>query len=535
MDPRVALEKSRNDEVARLGQELEQARVALEDAHSQITTLTQECARQERRVKAHQAARGQAEAAERQARERSARIATSATADQIDFDLRQMLEETVLLSEELRESNDALLAANEALDKRVAERTAELQEANAKLELLNAELQRRVEQEMEARAAAQADLFQMQKLEAIGQLTGGIAHDFNNLLSVIINGLQLLGRIEQPDHRARVLRRTEEAAWRGAQLTQRLLALARRQTLHPERIDLERQIDGLRDLISHTLRDDIDVRVEMAPDLWPIEADRMALELALINLSVNARDAMPKGGLLVLSARNRPVAEAEARQLQIEHGDYVEMAVRDNGVGMPPDVLDKVFEPFFTTKAQAGTGLGLAQVYGFAKQSGGTASAESAVGKGTIVRLLLPQSRRPAVPQPPEPAAPAPRDVSHLAVLVVEDDDELAATVLDMMAQLGHSGTRVVTVASALAVLTSEQVDLVFSDVLLPGGGSGLDLAREMEARGIAIPLILTSGYGGGVTQRLAAANLPFLRKPYRIETLRKAISDTLAVPVSGG
>ena len=536
MAPREAPEKSSSDEVARLGQELEQARVALEDAHNEIAVLTEEHGRLERRIKEHHAARMLAQAGEKQAREQAARIASLATAEEAAVDLQQILEETSLVTEELREANDALLAANEQLDHRVTERTAERNVARSKLEVLNAELQRRVEQESAARIAAQADLFQLQKLDAIGQLTGGIAHDFNNLLSVIINSLQLLARVEQPDHRARILRRTEEAAWRGAQLTQRLLALARRQPLHPERLDISRRIDGLRDLIAHSLRDDIEVRVEVAPDLWPIEADGTALELAVLNLAVNARDAMPKGGLLVFFARNHPVEHAEAGQVQIEPGDYVELAVRDTGVGMPREVLDKVFEPFFTTKAQAGTGLGLAQVYGFAKQSGGTARAESAPGQGATVRLLLPRSTRPAPPDAAEPATRGHRHTgAHLAVLVVEDDDDLAATVLDMMTQLGHSGTRVVTVASALAVLTSEHVDLVFSDVLLPGGGSGLDLAREIEARGIATPVILTSGYGGGVTQRLAAAKLPFLRKPYRIETLRQAISDALAVPVPGG
>ncbi len=535
MNPRTAPEKSLRDDIVRLGQELEQARVALEDAHAQITVLTEECGRQERRAKTQQAARSQAEAALRRAHEQSAKLAALATAD--DTNLRQVLEETTILTEELRESNDALLATNLELDQRVAERTAELHASNTQLELLNAELQRRVEQETAARIAVQTDLFQLQKLEAIGQLTGGIAHDFNNLLSVIINGLQLLGRVGQPEHRARILRRTEEAAWRGAHLTQRLLALARRQTLHPERLDLVRQMDGLRDLISHSLRENIDIRVEMAPALWPIEADSTALELALLNLAVNARDAMPKGGVLVLSALNHPVAPLEAAHLQIDAGEYVELAVSDTGVGMAREVLDKVFEPFFTTKKEGGTGLGLAQVYGFAKQSGGTALAESVPGQGSTIRLLLPRSLRP-VPQPTaEPAASAPRHrTAHLAVLVVEDDDELAATVLDMLGQLGHSGTRVMTVASALAVLTgSEHVDLIFSDVLLPGGSSGLDLAREIGTRGIAVPMILTSGYGGGVTQRLAAANLPFLRKPYRLDTLRQAIDDALAAPVYGG
>jgi signal transduction histidine kinase len=535
MAPQTASEKSPRDEIVRLGQELEQARVALEDAHSEIAILTQASAQQELRAKADQAARRQAEEDGR-AHAHATNLAIAAT-DRADFKLREMLEETTLLTEELRAANAALLVANQRLDQQVAQRTAELHTANTNLASLNAELQRRVEQETAARIAAQADLFQMQKLEAIGQLTGGIAHDFNNLLSVIINSLQLLGRVEQPDHRARILRRTEEAAWRGAQLTQRLLALARRQTLHPERLDLAQRVDGLRDLISHSLRDDIEVRLEIAADLWPIEADSTALELAVLNLAVNARDAMPKGGLLVLFARNRPVAQAAAEQLQIDVGEYIELAVQDTGVGMAPEVLERVFEPFFTTKAHAGTGLGLAQVFGFAKQSGGTAKAESAPGGGATIRLLLPRSTRQEEPRTVQPATPAHRDArGHLSVLVVEDDDELAATVLDMMTQLGHSATRVVTVASALAVVTgSEQVDLVFSDVLLPGGGSGLDLAREIEARGIAVPVILTSGYGGGVTQRLAAAKLPFLRKPYRIEALRQAISDALAVPIPRG
>ena len=543
MEPRKTLEKSLSGEVERLGQELEQSRVALEDAHSQIAILTDECARHERSVKAHRAARASAEAAAQRARGLAATLA-AAGPNEINVDVRQNLEEITILTEELRVANEGLLSANEELDRRVVERTSELDTANIKLEglnvelqRLNTELQRRVDQETTSRIATQADLFQMQKLEAIGQLTGGIAHDFNNLLSVIINGLQLLARIEQPEHRARVLRRTEEAAWRGAQLTQRLLALARRQTLHPERLDLAARMDGLRDLLAHSLRGDIEVRVDVAPDLWPIEADGTALELAVLNLAVNARDAMPKGGVLLLLARNHPVPQREAEQLQIDPGEYIELAVTDTGVGMPREVLEKVFEPFFTTKAESGTGLGLAQVYGFAKQSGGTALAESAPGQGSTIRVLLPRSMRPAPTEAAEPAAPAPRQrAGRLTVLVVEDDDDVAATVLDMLGQLGHSCMRVATVASALAVLTgSERVDLVFSDVLLPGGGSGLDLAREIGTRGIAVPLILTSGYGGGVTQRLATANLPFLRKPYRLETLRQGIEDALAAPVRRG
>jgi signal transduction histidine kinase/ActR/RegA family two-component response regulator len=417
----------------------------------------------------------------------------------------------------------------------VAQRTAELARANAEQERINAELNRRVEAESAARAKAQAELFQMQKLEAIGQLTGGIAHDFNNLLMVIINGLQMLTQSRSPAQRERALRRTQEASWRAAELTRRLLAFARRQPLHPQRIDLPRQIDTLRELLGQGLRDDIQLRTDVAADLWPLEIDLGALELTLLNLTVNARDAMPNGGMLTITARNRPLDEPGARRYSLPPGDYVEVAVDDTGLGMAPAVLERVFEPFFTTKGGSGTGLGLAQVYGFAQQSGGTACIESRPGEGTTVRLLLPRSHRE-----PEPAADAgePPEIEprgELRVLVVEDEPAVGGVVLEMLAQLGHRGTCVPTVAAALASLAgTEPTDLVLTDVLLPGGDSGLDLAREVRERRLGVPVILTSGYGGSMTQRLSAMNLPFLRKPYRLETLRQAIDAALRPPAPG-
>ncbi|HET8996025.1 MAG TPA: ATP-binding protein [Acetobacteraceae bacterium] len=524
-------------------QELEQARVSLEDAQSELERMREECHGLLRAAAAQRAARARAEVAAHRAQQNTASVLTAAARAGSDpqaesEELRISLEETANLAEELRCTNEALSEANAALDSRVAERTAALDRANAKLEALNAELQQRVEAEAAARAAAQAELFKLQKLEAVGQLTGGIAHDFNNLLTVIISGLQLLGQVKDEAHRARVVRRTEEAAWRGAHLTQRLLAFARRQALSPERLDLLRHVDSIRDLLTHGLRENIQVHTDIDPALWPIEVDVAALELSLLNLAVNARDAMPQGGRLLLAARNAPLAVEPAERFSVAPGDYVEVSVADTGTGMPKELLDKVFEPFFTTKSEGkGTGLGLAQVYGFVTQSGGTAWVESAPNQGTAVRLLLPRSTRPAPERTEEaPPPPAPRQSSRLKVLVVEDDDNVAALVLDMLVQLGHSGTRVGTVASAMAVLTgAEQIDLVFSDVLLPGGGSGLDLARDMARRQIGVPMILTSGYGGGMTQRLAAANLPFLRKPYRMDSLRQAIDEALArVPAAG-
>jgi CheY-like chemotaxis protein len=251
---------------------------------------------------------------------------------------------------------------------------------------------------------------------------------------------------------------------------------------------------------------------------------------------VNARDAMPDGGTLTIVARNILVDAGMAVQHAVASGEYVEIAVEDTGTGMAPETLEKVFEPFFTTKsAGRGTGLGLAQVYGFAQQSKGTAWVDSRLGEGTIVRVLLPRSRREIQRKPvrPELVSDAqPR--GDLRVLVVEDEPAVADAVLDMLLELGHRGTCVATVASALALLAdAKQPDLVLSDVLLPGGGSGLDLAREMRQRQLSVPIILTSGYGGAMTQRLSTMNLPFLRKPYRMDTLRQAIESALQSPAA--
>ena len=388
-------------------------------------------------------------------------------------------------------------------------------------------MSRRVAEESAARTAAQAQLFQSQKLEAIGQLTGGIAHDFNNLLTVVTSGLQLLVRTADEAHRTRLIKRIEEAAWRGADLTRRLLAFARRQPLSPQPLDIARHVAGLSELLRHGLREDIEIRIAMPDGLWPVQADLGALELALLNLAVNARDAMPQGGSLVLGARNVAPSSGVAERLGMTTGDYVGLSVTDTGTGMSADVLERVFEPFFTTKpAGKGTGLGLAQVYGFARQSGGTAWVDTREGQGTTVSILLPRATHAPAPRPPTASPPRPAPwPDHLSVLVVEDDDEVAAMVVDMLQQLGHHGLRVSTLAAAIAVLSGgETVDLIFTDVLLAGGGSGLDLAREVARRGLKLPIVLTSGYGGGMTGRLAAAKLPFLRKPYTLATLREVL-----------
>ncbi|MEO9189439.1 MAG: ATP-binding protein [Acetobacteraceae bacterium] len=379
-------------------------------------------------------------------------------------------------------------------------------------------------------AEHQAQVFQSQKLEAIGQLTGGIAHDFNNLLTVITAGLQLLSRATDDARRQNLTRRIEEAAWRGADLTRRLLAFARRQPLNPRALELPTHIEGLRELLRHGLRDDIRILTNIGDGLWPVSVDPAALELAVLNLAVNARDAMPNGGTMALGARN--VARETVASLELAPGDYVELFVTDTGTGMTPEVMARVFEPFFTTKPQGqGTGLGLAQVYGFARQSGGTARIESQAGQGATVAMLLPRSALPPVHADVEAAPPTSRETvsEHLAILVVEDDDGVASIVLEMLDQLGHRGLRVSSLPAAIAVLAgSDCIDLIVSDVLLGTSGSGLDLAREVARRSLRIPIVLTSGYGGGVTARLAAARLPFLRKPYTLDALRAALGEAL-------
>jgi signal transduction histidine kinase len=526
--------------IERLHNELEQLRVALEDAHAETAGVAAE---RDAALSALGRQREILSSSEKKAsdlrRELSAMVATTALqggriAQSDEEELRVILEESTVLAEELQSTNDALVQSNRELDQRVGERTAELAVAMAELARMNAELSLRVDQETAARARAQAELLQMRKMEAIGQLTGGIAHDFNNLLTVIISGLQILGHASDPARRARLLRRAEEAAWRGADLTRRLLTFARRQPLTPDRVDIAQHFGGLRDLLEHTLRDDIAVEIIVAASTWAAEADVGALELALLNTAVNARDAMPGGGRLILAARNREVKPNIDEAISaVSPGAYVEITVADTGAGMSPEILERAFEPFFTTKGDGqGTGLGLSQVYGFARQSGGTAWVDSRPGEGTTVHMLLPRSTR-EMPSGVVTAPGQPAELSeHLSILVVEDDDDVAAAVLEMLNELGHAGTRVASIGSALAVLAGDHpVNLVFSDVLLPGGGSGLDLAREMRRRHSQVPMILTSGYGGDMTDKLATAALPFLRKPYKIEALRVAIDGAVFSP----
>jgi len=381
-----------------------------------------------------------------------------------------------------------------------------------------------LQQQMAERERAEAALRQSQKMEAIGRLTGGIAHDFNNLLMVASSGVELLERTEDPARRLKLSEGVRQAVDRGAALTRQLLAFSRQSPVRAEVLDLAVQVDGLRFLLERSLRADIEVVIDMPVGLWRVEADPAELELALLNLAVNARDAMPNGGRLTVSARNSPAHNGGH--------DIVCMTVADTGVGIPETVAARVFEPFFTTKEVGrGTGLGLSQVYGFARSSGGDVSVESREGEGSTFVLCLPRSDKPlspvrTAPATPDAAAPPP---PGSRILMVEDDDAVAAGVGHMLTDLGYDHTRAAHADEALMILESgEQFDLMFSDMVMPGSMNGLALAREVRARRPDLPIVLTTGFSEAASEA-SEANFRLLLKPYRIGDLDTAVRQALA------
>ena len=419
---------------------------------------------------------------------------------------------------EVREHLAERNRAAQELEDLVAERTRELEAANGELRAQMAE-----------RARVEESLRHAQKLEAIGQLTGGVAHDFNNLLMVISGGLDMLDRPGgDPARRRRLMEGMRQAAGRGAALTRQLLAFSRRQPLRSEPLDLRRQVGAMRELLDRSLRGDVHVALDFADGLWSVAVDPGELELAVLNLSVNARDAMPGGGTIVVRAENLSgLADGDLR------GDFVRLSVVDTGTGMPPEVVSRVFEPFFTTKdIGKGSGLGLAQVYGFAQQSGGAVRIDTAVGRGTTIALLLPRSgEAPSVERGHPVGARAEQALGAMAghVLLVEDDDEVAALVTEMLGQLGLEATRAASAAAALGALANGRpVDLVFSDVMMPGGMSGVDLAREVKRRRPGLPVLLTTAYAEAAKREAEAEGVSVLPKPYRLEELAAAARDAL-------
>ncbi|MBV9332051.1 MAG: PAS domain S-box protein [Alphaproteobacteria bacterium] len=371
---------------------------------------------------------------------------------------------------------------------------------------------------------AHEQLSQAQKMEALGQLTGGIAHDFNNLLMVVSGQAALMKRRVSEARDVRALESIEYAVSLGARLTRQLLSFGQRQPLNPVTIDLGEQVSTYRDLLASSARGNLTLNFAIGPGIWPVFADPSELELALVNLTVNARDAMPKGGTITLSAENRTIAASEELGMI---GDFVAISVRDTGTGISREDLPRIFEPFFTTKPQGkGTGLGLAQVYGFAHRSGGSVHATSKENVGTVVTLYLPRSREPEQAErhtPPERA----EKVSG-RILVVEDNAEVRAVSTTLLEQMGYEVLFAESAAAALEVLARDsRIDLVFSDIIMPGEMDGLELARTIGKRYPHIAVLLTSGYARAA--ETAEREFPILRKPYEVKALAAAIAATIS------
>jgi PAS domain S-box-containing protein len=379
------------------------------------------------------------------------------------------------------------------------------------------------------RRELESQLVQAQKMDAIGKLTGGIAHDFNNLLAAVIGGLGLIEkRAKLPAEQQRILAMTKRAAEQGSELVRRLLAFARRQRLEPRPVDLGALQGAVLDLLTHTLGGLVNLEWDVAQDIWPVFADQAQLELALLNLIINARDAMPDGGTVTILAANREVAAGALSGL--EAGEYVCITVEDTGTGISADDLQKVMEPFFTTKEVGkGSGLGLSMVYGFVEQSGGRLRIESQPGQGTRVELLLPTAA--AVEETGETGSPDGLSPGHARVLVVEDEAGVRKVAVRFLRSLGYDTLEAGDAAQALDLLHGDPgIRLLFSDVVLGNGHTGFELVRDARLLRPGLPALLTSGYERSAigADEALQGGVELLRKPYRLEQLGQALAKAL-------
>ncbi len=387
--------------------------------------------------------------------------------------------------------------------------------------------------DMTERIRLEAQLRQAHKMEAIGQLTGGIAHDFNNILTVILGMTELLADAVAGDPQlAATAKSIDEAAERGAQLTQRMLAFARKQPLQARALDLNESVTRVAAMLARTLGEDIALKTALGEDLWPALVDPAQVEDAILNLAVNARDAMPKGGHLVLETANVHFDEHYAKQqAEVLPGDYVAVIVTDSGAGMPPEVAERAFEPFFTTKeAGHGTGLGLSMVYGFVKQSRGHVKIDSEVGHGTSIKLYLPRAGDTFVASPSiAPAADA-KAGGHETILVVEDAATVRTMVVRMLKELGYRVLEAEDGQAALKILQAPtEIDLLFTDMIMPNGLSGADLLGRARAQRPDLKVLFTSGYSEHFIKARGSARCgPLLGKPYRREKLASAVRAVL-------
>jgi PAS domain S-box-containing protein len=363
----------------------------------------------------------------------------------------------------------------------------------------------------------QKQLAESQKLDALGQLTGGVAHDFNNLLMIISGSLHTLKRGAGNDARVqRAIAAIENATKRGAALTGQLLTFARRQSVNPEPVSLVERVDAIRQVLDTGVGSAVELAFDLAPDTWPVTVDIAEFETALVNLVINARDAMPAGGTITIFTHNQTTSEG------MNPGDFVAVGVEDTGQGIAPDILGKIFDPFFTTKPVGkGTGLGLSQVHGFAHQAGGTVSVQSELGKGTRIAILLPRQHPDEIAGRGEPVE---LGGGSGTVLLVEDNPDVASVSRNLLEQLGYEVRRVVDAEAALREIQRQEIDLVFSDIVMPGKLDGLGLARHLREIRPDLPVLLATGYSDAAAD--VRGDFPILRKPYEIHQLSRAIAS---------
>jgi signal transduction histidine kinase len=377
-------------------------------------------------------------------------------------------------------------------------------------------------------------LRQAQKMETVGQLTAGVAHDFNNLLTVVLGNLELLHEDLGENRKQKDLaERAIGGATRGAELTHRLLAFSRKQTLAPERIEIGKIVSGMIDLLRRTLGETIAIETALDKNLWLCKADPGQLEDVLLNLSINARDAMPDGGKITIEAGNAPLDdEYAAAQVEVEPGEYVVITVTDTGIGMPPEVREKVFEPFFTTKEVGkGTGLGLSMVYGFVKQSGGHITIYSEEGRGTTFRIYLPRIEAETGPEENTIQTNDDLPARGETILVVEDDADLRTLVVNLLGDLGYAVLEAGTAPAALQQLdTTSGVNLLLTDLVLAGGMSGRVLAEEVQQRFKGIKVLYMSGYSEDavIHHGRLSHDVALLQKPFRRIELQRKVRHAL-------
>lgn len=422
-------------------------------------------------------------------------------ADQRDFvtTIWRDVTERVTADAALREARDALQKSNEELESRVEERTRE-------------------------REVALRQLHESQKMESIGQLTGGVAHDFNNLLAVILGSLSLLKKTIPDDPRiSRLLDRAIQGAERGATLTARLLAFARRQELKIEVVALQRLIPDMLDFLRHSVGPNVTINVEISPEVWAVQVDANQLELALINLAVNGRDAMPQGGSLTITCRN----EENGQRVGLPRDPFVCITVTDTGEGMSEGTLARAQEPFFTTKGIGkGTGLGLSMVQGFTAQSGGAIRIRSRPGEGTSVTLWLPRAKQGATIEATVTQLGAAKEPRSLRILLVDDDLLVSMGAADMLLDLGHSVTEAQSGAHALKLLEADgRYDVVVTDYAMPGM-NGFELAQRIKEKNPKLPIILATGYAELPADR--SIEFSHLSKPYTSQDLASALQKAV-------